>query len=551
MATPSRLTDFPDLLSQWHPTKNADLLSSHVLSRSPKKVWWLCPSEHTYDARVADRTGRDKTGCPFCSGRRAIPGETDLLTLRPKLSAFWDYDSNQGVDPKTVTSRSSQRYWWVCPEGPDHRWQGAPSNNMLDRCPFCSGRRLSVTNNLEATHPHLASEFASDLNDEIALEELSKGKSKKVWWRCSVSEDHIYEARVDHRASSGVGCPFCANRRPSTSNRLSLKYPSIEKWWRPDLNDGLRFSDPYKSGGTHVWRCDLGEFHYWVTSFDDAARNGCPKCSGRPSHFSPALRYKALPESLSLANVRPLLSREFCAERNDSATPENVAFNESSQYWWVCSKNPEHRFKQSVAQRVLSQNGCPYCSGRLASDKNSLVNCFPEVASEWHPERNLGVELATVTARSSKLYWWKCSFDPDHEWETAPANRCHVSQPTGCPSCAVYGFDPGRESTIYFLKQPQLASRKIGITHSKSRRLASWELAGWQVLRVWNGMDGDLALAVERSVMASIRNDYGLPQFLGPEDIGYLGGWTETFSADGPSDREIKSLIETELEKRS
>lgn len=40
---------------------------------------------------------------------------------------------------------------------------------------------------------------------------------------------------------------------------------------------------------------------------------------------------------------------------------------------------------------------------------------------------------------------------------------------------------------------------------------------------------------------------FGLPQFLGPEDMGYVGGWTETLSSEGTSDKEIIALVESHL----
>lgn len=543
---------FPEIAAEWHPAKNENVVPSQVSLKSSKRVWWLCPRQHPYQTPVHYRTGKDQTGCPYCSGRLAIPGETDLVTLRPMLARFWDFKKNHDTDPRTVASQSGKRFWWVCPEGPDHIWNQAPGLNRLGRCPFCSGRRRSVTNNLEATHPDLAREFVIELNTALDLSKLSKGSSERVWWRCPDGDDHIFAARVDHRASSSVGCPHCRKTRLSDINRpeprfLAATYPELAENWLPELNSGQRFETVFLSKNLYVWRCTEVRTHYWRASFLRAAEEGCPKCAGRFTHFSAATIYEHLPFELSIKNHAPDLAGEWVFEMNGENTPVNTAHNDSRKFWWACAKNREHRFLQSPYQRLGLGNGCPYCSGRLASDSNSLINLFPEIASELHLELNGFVNPKTIAARTSKLFWWKCSLDPEHIWQASPANRCHTANPTGCPHCAQYGFNPGRRSTIYLLKHSDYRSRKIGITHQKSRRLGNWELAGWDVLGTWEDIDGEKALSVEESVLGVIRGVFGLPQFLGPEEMGYLGGWTETFSSEGASDEQIMALVESHI----
>ena len=61
----------PDLVKEWHPIKNGDLMPEDISSGSGKEVWWLCPEGHTYSMVVNQRTKRGY-GCPYCSGHRAI-----------------------------------------------------------------------------------------------------------------------------------------------------------------------------------------------------------------------------------------------------------------------------------------------------------------------------------------------------------------------------------------------------------------------------------------------------------------------------------------------
>ena len=34
---------YPNIASEWHPTKNGYFKPCHVKPRSGKRVWWLCP----------------------------------------------------------------------------------------------------------------------------------------------------------------------------------------------------------------------------------------------------------------------------------------------------------------------------------------------------------------------------------------------------------------------------------------------------------------------------------------------------------------------------
>jgi len=58
----------PELVKEWHPTKNGKLSPFEVTSGSDKKVWWLCQTcQHEWDTNIYHRK---KTGCPICGNSR-------------------------------------------------------------------------------------------------------------------------------------------------------------------------------------------------------------------------------------------------------------------------------------------------------------------------------------------------------------------------------------------------------------------------------------------------------------------------------------------------
>ena len=66
-----KLTSYPHLVNEWHPTKNKELTPKDVTSKSDKKVWWLCPKGHSYNSVIKNRT-LNKSGCPYCAGKKTL-----------------------------------------------------------------------------------------------------------------------------------------------------------------------------------------------------------------------------------------------------------------------------------------------------------------------------------------------------------------------------------------------------------------------------------------------------------------------------------------------
>ena len=57
---------YPELIKEWHPTKNYPLVPENFTAGSGKKVWWKCSKgdDREWEARISSRKGG--TGCPFC-----------------------------------------------------------------------------------------------------------------------------------------------------------------------------------------------------------------------------------------------------------------------------------------------------------------------------------------------------------------------------------------------------------------------------------------------------------------------------------------------------
>jgi len=131
-------TTFPDIAATWHPTKNAPLTPQEVTRGYTRhKIWWQCAKGHEWQATVESRT-RQNLGCPYCSGRYAIAGASDLFTKGPELAKEWDYEKNGNLTPDKVKIGTHQKVWWRCRKGHSYQASVHSRTNMSSGCPICS-----------------------------------------------------------------------------------------------------------------------------------------------------------------------------------------------------------------------------------------------------------------------------------------------------------------------------------------------------------------------------------------------------------------------------
>ena len=176
--------------------------------------------------------------CPYCSGKKALSGFNDLLTLRPDIAKEWDQLKNGDLHPCDVTSNSTKRVWFICPKG--HSYDTSVRlRTHGGGCPYCAGKRvLQGYNDLKTTHPEIAMEWHPTKNPDLKPTEVTSGSNKKVWWKCSKC-GHEWEASVTNRVSGG-NCPICGIKK------------SAEAKYKPVLciETGMHF-ESCKSAGQH------------------------------------------------------------------------------------------------------------------------------------------------------------------------------------------------------------------------------------------------------------------------------------------------------------
>ncbi len=425
------VADYPELVAQWHPTKNGDLRPEDVSDGTNAKVWWLCPvaDDHEWHARIYSRTSLG-TGCACCAGRK-VSRTNSLATRWPKIATEWHPEKNGDLQPEDVVAGSSQKVWWKCPVADDHEWHAPVSNRTSNGrgCPACSGKQVSKTNSLLIQFPAIAAQFHPTKNSTLDVASFVAGSNKKVWWKCHKGPDHEWQATISGRTSRKTGCPACAGQQVSVTNSLLTLHPNLAAEWHPTKNGDITPSEVTAGSTRKVWwKCPKGPDHEWQISPGrrTGRGSGCPACAGRQVSVTN-----------SVATAFPDLAAQWHPTKNGDLTPDEVVAGSNKKVWWKCPVAADHEWLISPNNRTSRGSGCPCCSGRQVSTTNSLSSLFPEIATQWHPTKNGNLKSDAVTAGSDTKIWWKCREGPDHEWEASCNNRTNArTGGSGCPFCS-------------------------------------------------------------------------------------------------------------------
>lgn len=411
------------------------------------------------------------------------------------LAKQWHPTRNGALTPSDVVAGSRTKVWWKCAAGPDHEWEAMLQNRArLGRgCPFCAGKRASITNCVAELHPALASEWDPHRNGTKTPRNTCAGSEVHIAWICTRDASHRWTAMLANRTQRGRGCPYCARKKPTAMTSLASVHPELAREWHPRRNGGLRPEDVLPKSNRRIWwRCSRG--HEWEVAPRNrvVGNTGCPECgnrrvgrhnsletkrpdlaaewdtrrNGKPAtqvvatstlkhwwrctkghgsydascasrvrlgHGCPYCSGQRTAPPESLARRRPGLAKQWHPTKNGTLRPVDVRPGSGRRVWWHCANGPDHAWRTSVSDRAIGGTGCPYCAGRLLSVTNSLATLEPELAAEWHPTRNGATTPSNVVAGHHGRVWWKCPAAHDHEWPATIASR--RSARVGCPYC--------------------------------------------------------------------------------------------------------------------
>lgn len=193
----------PEHCLMWHP-RNYPLNPENFTSGSKSKVWWLCKKnpKHEFQRSIQQKIYAKADYCPFCY--------KSLSSEYPAVSLEWHSEKNGELTPDEVNCKSVKKVWWQCPHGEDHEWQASIANRTFhgSKCPFCVGRKISITNCLRTNYPKISEEWHPQKNGDLTPDEVTFHSVRRVWWLCSSDCHHEWVSTVRDRVN-GKRCPKC------------------------------------------------------------------------------------------------------------------------------------------------------------------------------------------------------------------------------------------------------------------------------------------------------------------------------------------------------
>jgi hypothetical protein len=414
---------FPDLLKEWHPEKNKTLTPDKVSPKSHKRVWWVCKRGHEWESVVYSRT--TGVGCPYCKPQIS---KLEIRILCEFKSIFdevvwgekqFGYECDLYLPNYNLAVEIDGYPWHEGKEKSDVKKTDKLSEKGVQLFRLRHRKLKKITSNDVFFDDSESELFAvktilRKINQNHCLSNKHQSKIENYLNSKRLRNEKEYNKIISH-------LPYAL---PGKS--LLDKFPDISKEWNHEKNTPLVPASFLP--GSHFnawWVCREG--HEWEAIINTRTMGGtcCPYCSGR---------FATIDNNLARSN--PGLAKEWHPTKNDPLKPNQVLPGSGKRAWWVCRVG--HEWKTMISRRNMGA-GCPTCHSKIRGDlrvrgskqnRQKLGETHPNLAKEWHQEKNGDVTPFNITPGSNKKFWWVC--EKGHEWIAIVGTRTRGS---GCPHC--------------------------------------------------------------------------------------------------------------------
>ncbi len=149
--------------------------------------------------------------------------------------------------------------------------------NLNQRCPYCTGVKVGLSNCLATKNPELAKQWHPTRNGDLTSYNVTANSNKKVWWLCE--KGHEWKVNVASRNRSSSGCPYCSGFYPTKENNLLVNNPELCKEW--DYTKNKRKPEEYTpySGKKVWWICKECNYNWKAEIRSRNNGRSCPECN--------------------------------------------------------------------------------------------------------------------------------------------------------------------------------------------------------------------------------------------------------------------------------
>jgi hypothetical protein len=273
----------------------------NIRENSGQKIHWICPNTcefgclHEWETAVHNRTpnkktGKDGSGCPYCSNPpKKICDHNSLAYKHKDLAEQWHNEKNGNKTPAQFASKSNTKVWWLCrekcPSGCLHEWEETISNRTGGDhgCPFCSHRQCCEHISITATHPEILEMWDYSKNEGLDPKKFTAGSSQQVNWlcrnTCSYGCKHEWSGYISNIVGHMRGCPFCSKPQKKNCIHTSIVYthPKLLEIWDYNKNGDIKPENyTFGSGFEVAWVCS--KKHKYTGTINGRFKRGCPIC---------------------------------------------------------------------------------------------------------------------------------------------------------------------------------------------------------------------------------------------------------------------------------
>ena len=416
---------------------------------SGRRVKWKCSKGHEWESELKSRI-RCKSKCPYCAGKRILPGYNDLYTWcqnhlddnGAKILSDWtgiNVETGEIEDIHTMATASKKKLRWHCKEC-NETWDSEVCSRTIMKtyCPVCNDKKVitgrndlytwaNEEGNLVGQELLKQWDYEKNLADGIDIHKIRRGSIEKAWLKCTKC-NKLRQQRVND-FTRGIGCYNCSKK--STSYPEQYIYYAFKQLYENTRNRVKLFQDEYKNGL---------EFDIYIQELKLCIE------------YSPTHWHK------DKINERDKLKEEVCTEKGlkfiqiiEDSYNEQEHYMSDTKIVFHMVENKKNEILQSIIKHMFNtlnldinevnieeviKDALMNYSEVVENNPNALINKYPQLR-EMYSDDNM-LEFNKLMCGSSIKVNWICP-NCGNEF------NCEVSklalQKKSCTKCGYNGID--------------------------------------------------------------------------------------------------------------
>ena len=343
-----------DLLEEWDYKRNEEM-PYEIGTGKNKKIWWLCPFGHSYQAYPANRCGCQRSGCPICDkeNHTSFPEQALLYYIKQQFPDTINSDRNEiGMELDIFIPSIN-----VAIEYDGVKWHEEINKDRKKNL-LCLKKNINLIrirehglNAVEGCKCIFRKNNQSDLDLSITIKNLLN----------LLGKDNV-NVNVEKDATK-IYSSYIVSRK---SKSLIKMYPDIAREWHPTKNGALTAEMVAPVSNKKVWWLGICG-HEYLMSISTRTNSNCggPYCSGKRvlSGFNDL-------ETWCKNNDRMDLLEEWDYEKN-KLLPSEVTKSSDKKVYWKCN-HCNHRWMTKIDIRTRTHSKCPKCASYYRNVKAAI-----------------------------------------------------------------------------------------------------------------------------------------------------------------------------------